>query len=92
MKRSIKSVAAAVGAVTLSSLALMPVAQAADASPFALNDLGKGYQVAASHAAKTDAPAADAKKGEGKCGEGKCGGDKAKKEGKCGEGKCGGKK
>jgi uncharacterized low-complexity protein len=69
-------------------------AQAAG-SPFAMQTLNHGYQIAA----------ADDKAMEGKCGgkqaaEGKCGGEKdsaakaskATKEGKCGEGKCGGSK
>ncbi len=62
-------------------------------NPFAMQDLGKGYQVADKH---MDGKCGGDKKKDGKCGEGKkkdgkCGGDK-KKDGKCGEGKCGGKK
>ena len=61
------------------------VAQA-NSNPFAMQDLGQGYQVAQKHAKE-----AGDKKKDGKCGEAKCGGDK-KKDGKCGEGKCGGDK
>ena len=62
------SAAFAVNLVTLSALS-------AAENPFAVTDIGSGYQVAESH--------------EGKCGEGKCGAGKMKGEGKCGEGKCG---
>lgn len=69
-------------AVALSVCTTLAVAMGAaqantsiDQSPFAMQDLGTGFMLAASH--------------EGKCGEGKCGGNKGKKEGKCGEGKCG---
>jgi len=72
-----KPLAVALGAVFVTSLAGIPVANAAE-NPFAMSDLSSGYVVAEME--------------EGKCGEGKCGGDKTKKEGKCGEGKCGGDK
>jgi uncharacterized low-complexity protein len=72
-----KPLAIALGAVFVTSLAGIPVANAAE-NPFAMSDLTSGYVVAEME--------------EGKCGEGKCGGDKTKKEGKCGEGKCGGDK
>jgi len=72
-----KPLAIALGAVFVTSLAGIPVANAAE-NPFAMSDLSSGYVVAEME--------------EGKCGEGKCGGDKTKKEGKCGEGKCGGDK
>jgi len=49
-------------------------------NPFAMKDLGKGYQVAADDKAK------DAKNGDAKTKQ--TGGKKAK-DGKCGEGKCG---
>ena len=76
-------------AVTLASAVAFGSAMAAE-NPFAMQDLGKGYQVAQKHM-------------EGKCGgdkkasDGKCGADKMKKEnkgkdGKCGEGKCGANK
>jgi uncharacterized low-complexity protein len=72
-----KPLAVALGAAFITSLAGIPVANAAE-NPFAMSDLSSGYVVAEME--------------EGKCGEGKCGGDKTKKEGKCGEGKCGGDK
>ncbi|NVJ67968.1 MAG: hypothetical protein HWE16_15895, partial [Gammaproteobacteria bacterium] len=59
------------------SLAASVAMTTASASPFAVNDLAQGYNLA-----QFD--------GEGKCGEGKCGeAKKDGKEGKCGEGKCG---
>ena len=72
-----KPLAIALGAAFVTSLAAIPVANAAE-NPFAMSELTSGYMVA--------------EMAEGKCGEGKCGGDKAKEEGKCGEGKCGGDK
>ncbi len=74
---------------------------AADANPFAMNELSSGYmQVAAAEGkcgeGKCGGDMMKAKKAkmakDGKCGEGKCGGDKMAKDGKCGEGKCGGDK
>ncbi len=77
--QSKKTLAAAVGTAFLASVALAPLASAAE-NPFQLDRLAGGYNLAE----KGDA--------EGKCGEGKCGEGKAKSEGegKCGEGKCGG--
>jgi len=54
-------------------------------NPFAMQDLGKGYQVADHHMKDKDA---DKAKKKGK--DAKCGGDKAKKKGK--DAKCGGDK
>jgi len=71
-KSTKNSLAIALGAAFVTSLAAAPVANAAE-NPFAMSELSSGYQVA--------------EMAEGKCGEGKCGGDKMKKEGKCGEGK-----
>ena len=81
-----KPIAAAVGAAFLASVALSPLASAAE-NPFQLNALKGGYNLA-------EKAEGEGKCGEGKCGEGKCGGDKPKAEGegKCGEGKCGGDK
>jgi uncharacterized low-complexity protein len=88
-KKVEKTVVAALG---LAGAIAFGAAQASE-NPFALKDLGNGYQVADK--------AKDGKCGEGKCGgdkkdkkakDGKCGGDKKGKDGKCGEGKCGGKK
>ena len=76
-----KPLAAAVGAAFLASVALTPLASAAD-NPFQIDRLAGGYSLAE----KGDA---EGKCGEGKCGEGKCGEGKAEGEGKCGEGKCG---
>ncbi|TNF95199.1 MAG: hypothetical protein EP297_11540 [Gammaproteobacteria bacterium] len=85
-KQSMKPLAAAFGSAVIASLAAMPLAQA-DTSPFGLNDLGSGYQVAMEGKCGAEKKASK----EGKCGEGKCGAAKeAAKEGKCGEGKCGG--
>jgi uncharacterized low-complexity protein len=82
MKKTIKPLAATMGAAFVVAMSQAPMAQAAE-NPFATNALQSGYKVASQH--------------EGKCGEGKCGEgmkDKAEKksshEGKCGEGKCGG--
>lgn len=91
---------AAVGAAFVASLALSPLASAAE-NPFEVRALSSGYEVAEKGAegkcgeGKCGAEAAAGKaKAEGKCGEGKCGAEaaegKAKAEGKCGEGKCGG--
>lgn len=55
----------ATGAAFAATVALAPVAHAAD-NPFGMAKLDSGYQLAA----------ADDKKKDGKCGEGKCGGTK----------------
>jgi len=52
-------------------------------NPFAMQDLGKGYQVADKH--MDGKCGGDMKKGK----DGKCGNEKKMKDGKCGEGKCG---
>ena len=79
-KKTMKPVAAAIGAAFVGSMMLAGGANAAS-NPFGLTELNGGYaQIASSH-------------GEGKCGAGKCGGSKAAEktmEGKCGAGKCGG--
>ena len=106
-KTTLKPLAIALGAAFVTSLASIPVANAAE-NPFAMSELSSGYMVADSHMEGGDKAKAEGKCGEGKCGgekkmdkegkcgEGKCGGDKAegkaKAEGKCGEGKCGGEK
>ncbi len=77
------SVAAAVGAVAVGSVMMMPAQ--AETSPFGLTDLVAGYQVAA-----PEGSCGGKDKKEGSCGEGSCGG-KDKKEASCGEGSCGGK-
>lgn len=78
--KSFKTLSIAAGTAFVASLAMGNVANAADANPFAMNELSSGYmQLADNHAGKGAE-------------EGKCGGNKAKKEGKCGEGKCGGNK
>ena len=94
-----KPLAIALGAAFVTSLAGIPVANAAE-NPFAMSDLSSGYVVAEMEEGKCGEGkcGGDKKMEEGKCGgdkkmeEGKCGGDKTKKEGKCGEGKCGGSK
>ncbi len=75
--------AAAAGAAFMASVALAPMASAAE-NPFQANALSSGYNLADTHG--------EGKCGEGKCGEGKCGDKKAAGEEKCGEGKCGEKK
>jgi len=81
-------IAAAVGAAFLASVALAPLAQAAE-NPFHANSLSGGYNLA-------EKAMTEGKCGEGKCGEsmkkaheGNCSGEKAKTaaEGKCGGGK-----
>ena len=81
---TLKPIAAALGTTFAVSLALSPIANAAD-NPFNMTELNQGgYMLAGAHG-----------DGEGKCGEGKCGEDKKEGEGKCGEdkkegeGKCG---
>lgn len=103
-KRSMKPMAAAIGAAFVTSFATLPAGNAQE-NPFGVTQLSGGYMVA------------EKGMGEGKCGgmkneaqqksdkEGACAGmKKAKegkngekvtgkgKEGKCGEGKCGGNK
>jgi uncharacterized low-complexity protein len=93
-KSTMKPLAIAAGAAFVTTLAGIPIANAAE-NPFAMSELSSGYMVAEA--------------GEGKCGgkmktteEGKCGGEKkaaeegmsggeekTAEEGKCGEGKCG---
>lgn len=93
-KKSISTVRAAIGLAFISGSLAAPVSADAAGNPFAINDLGSGYQLASKDA--------EGKCGEAKCGadtkkdaEGKCGEDKSgettgkKAEGKCGEGKCG---
>jgi len=88
-KHNLKPLAVAVGAAFMASVALAPMASAAE-NPFQANELSSGYNLADGHAeGKCGESKSD---GEGKCGEGKCGEKKAAGEGKCGEGKCGDKK
>ncbi len=73
--KTLKPVAATVGAAFVGTLMAVNVTTAAE-NPFGVTELNTGYtQLAGGH-------------GEGKCGAGKCGGEK-KSEGKCGAGKCG---
>ncbi len=78
------------GAFAAASVALSPLASAAD-NPFQIGKLESGYQLAQ----------AGDKKADGKCGEAKCGADRKaadkKKDGSCGgdkkkDGSCGAKK
>jgi uncharacterized low-complexity protein len=95
--QSKKTLAAAVGTAFLASVALAPLASAAE-NPFQLDRLAGGYSLAEKGEAEGkcgEGKCGEGKaksEGEGKCGEGKCGEGKAKSEGegKCGEGKCGG--
>lgn len=82
-----KPIAAAVGAAVLASVALAPLARAAE-NPFQAHSLSSGYNLA-------EKAMTEGKCGEGKCGEsmqkaheGNCGGAKAKTaaEGRCGGG------
>ncbi len=95
LKVAKKPVAALIGSTFVATRALSSVAYA-DTSPFTLNELEGGYQLAAADAegkcgeAKCGAET-ESKDAEGSCGEGKSGTDAEDKgaEGKCGEGKCG---
>lgn len=96
-----------IGSLALGSIVGLASAGAnATSNPFAVTDLGHGYQVAAADK-DTEAKCGEAKCGakeskekEAKCGEAVCGEnmdtakpskeDKKDTEGKCGEGKCGG--
>jgi uncharacterized low-complexity protein len=69
-------------AVGLASAITFGAAQAAG-NPFAMKDLGNGYQVAQKH---------NKEAGDAKGMDAKCGNEKKMKDGKCGEGKCGGAK
>ncbi|WP_018233751.1 HvfA family oxazolone/thioamide-modified RiPP metallophore [Thioalkalivibrio thiocyanodenitrificans] len=88
--------AAALGALFVGSMAVAPMASAAE-NPFSMQSLSSGYTVADKHGG-------EGRCGEGRCGgassdkdkdaEGKCGGDASSdkdkgSEGKCGEGRCG---
>ena len=93
---TLKPIAAALGTTFAVSLALSPVANAAD-NPFSMTELSQGgYMVADSHGGEGtcgEGKCGEDKEGEGSCGEdkegeGSCGEDK-EGEGKCGEGKCG---
>ena len=103
-KSNVKSLAAAIGAVVIGSVATIPAANA-DQNPFGMTQLSSGYMVAGMAEGKCGGKkmeegkcggkkmeGAAEKKMEGKCGEGKCGANKKKMEGKCGEGKCGANK
>jgi uncharacterized low-complexity protein len=93
----LKPIAAAIGTTFVVSLAVSPIANAAE-NPFTLNELASGYMVAEHDAEGKcgegkcgEGKEEGAKEAEGKCGEGKCGEEKKEAEGKCGEGKCGNK-
>mgnify|MGYP001546305156 CR=1 FL=1 len=88
-KKTMKPVAAAIGAAFVGSMMLAGGANAAS-NPFALSELNGGYaQIASGHG---EGKCGGSKAAEGKCGAGKCGGAAAPKAavGKCGAGKCGG--
>ncbi len=99
-KFSKKPLAIAIGSAVVTSLSVLPAANA-EQNPFTVNDLSSGYMQVSEGEATCGA---NMKKGEGSCGankdgkkmEGKCAGEKKAEgkcgEGKCGEGKCGGKK
>lgn len=80
----INSLAATLGVSLLGTLALS--AQAA-VNPFAIQELGSGYSLAAGD--KVDEGSCGSKSEEGSCGARPSGDDKSDAEGKCGEGKCG---
>ena len=93
-KTTIKPLAIAMGAAFVTSLAAVPVANAAE-NPFAMSEMSDGYMVVAEGKCGGNMQGMDKSKmkKEGKCGEGKmdkegkCGEGKMDKEGKCGEGK-----
>ncbi len=87
-KYNLKPLAAAVGAAFMVSVAISPMASAAE-NPFQANELSSGYNLADSHGEGKCGGNMDKAAKEGKCGEGM---GKAAKEGKCGEGKCGANK
>jgi len=82
MQKKFEKKAVVTAAVGLVSALAFASAHAAE-NPFAMKDLGKGYQVA--EKAKDGKCGGDMKKGK----DGKCGNEKKMKDGKCGEGKCG---
>ena len=103
-KKSMKPVAAAIGAAFAGSMMLSGTA-AAGSNPFGMTELNGGYAQIASNHMEGKCGGAKATEAEGKCGAGKCGGAKpeaaegkcggakpAATEGKCGAGKCGANK
>jgi len=99
MSKKIEKKAVVTTAIGLASALAFGAAHAAQ-NPFAMQDLGNGYQVAekGKDAKCGGDKAKEMKAKEGKCGaeskkgkDAKCGGDKAK-EMKAKEGKCGGDK
>jgi uncharacterized low-complexity protein len=97
-KTELKAVAAALGTTFAVTLAVSPLANAAE-NPFGVTQFQAGYMVAGEEGKCGGDKGADAKGAEGKCGgekaaddkgaEGKCGGEKAADD-KGAEGKCGG--
>jgi len=89
-KSKLKPVALAVGAAFATTLAMAPVANAAE-NPFAMNQLDTGYKLAANTEGNCGANKQKAR--EANCGANKVVKEQPKlKEGKCGEGKCGANK
>lgn len=96
-----KTLASAIGATFITSLAAIPAVSAAE-NPFSAKPLSSGYQVADNHVkegscggkkAKKEASCGGKKaKKEGSCGDKKKEEKKGKKDGSCGEAKCGSKK
>jgi len=89
-KKSLKPVAAAVGAAFAGSMMLSGTA-AAEGNPFGMTELNSGYMQVASEGKCGAGKCGGTKSTEGKCGAGKCGAEKSS-EGKCGAGKCGAEK
>ena len=90
----LKTVAALLGTTFAVTLAIAPIANAAE-NPFGITQFQSGYMVAGEEGKCGGEKAAGKKDAEGKCGgekgkdaEGKCGGKKATGE-KAAEGKCG---
>ncbi len=93
----LKALAAALGTTFAVTLAISPLANAAE-NPFGVTQFQSGYMVAGEEGKCGGEKAADDKGAEGKCGgekaaddkgaEGKCGGEKAADD-KGAEGKCG---
>lgn len=89
-KKTLDTLKLTAGIAVVSGSLAAPVSAMTDGgNPFAMTELGSGYQVADMHEGKCgEGKCGEDKNTEGKCGEGKCGEDK-NAEGKCGEGKCG---
>jgi len=96
MSKKFEKKAVVTTAIGLASAIAFGAAHAVE-NPFAMKDLGNGYQVA--EKGKDGKCGGEKKAKDAKCGgdmkkakDAKCGNEKKMKDGKCGEGKCGSKK